>query len=48
MGEWLRALLSRAHVNTAVVTLAWKMARIIWAELRTGLPFDLKAMPSAA
>ena len=47
MGEWLRGLLSRAHMNTAVVALAAKIARIIWAVLRTGRPFDLKAMPSA-
>jgi transposase len=43
MGEWLRGLLSRAHMNTAVVALAAKMARIIWAVLRSGRPFDLKA-----
>lgn len=48
MGEWLRGLLSRAHKNTAIVALAAKMARIIWAVLRTGRPFDLKAIPSAA
>lgn len=47
MGEWLRGLLSRAHMNTAVVALAAKMARIIWAVLRSGQPFDLKAAPSA-
>jgi len=48
MGEWLRGLLSRAHKNTAIVALAAKMARIIWAVLRIGRPFDLKAIPSAA
>lgn len=48
MGEWLRGLLSRAHMNTAVVALAAKMARIIWAVLRSGRPFDLKATPSTA
>jgi transposase len=48
MGESLRGLLSRAHKNTAIVALAAKMARIIWAVLRTGRPFDLKAIPSAA
>lgn len=48
MGEWLRGLLSRAHKNTAIVALAAKMARIIWAVLRTGRPFDPKAIPSAA
>jgi transposase len=47
MGEWLRGLLSRAHPNTAVVALAAKMARIIWAVLRSGRPFDPKATLSA-
>jgi transposase len=47
LGEWLRGLLSRAHMNIAIVALAAKMARIIWAVLKTGRPFDLKAMPSA-
>jgi hypothetical protein len=32
----LRALLARAHKNTAVVALANKLARIAWAVLRTG------------
>ena len=36
LGEWLRALLARAHKNTAVVALANKLARIAWAVLRTG------------
>jgi hypothetical protein len=31
VGEWLRGLVSRAHANTAVVALAAKMARIVWA-----------------
>jgi len=48
MGEWLRGLLTRAHMNKAVVALAAKMARIIWAVLRSGRPFDLKPTPSAA
>jgi transposase len=34
VGEWLRGLVSRAHANTAVVALAAKMARIVWALLR--------------
>ena len=33
MGEWLRGLLSRAHMNIAIVALAAKMTRIIWAVL---------------
>jgi transposase len=31
LGAWLRALLARAHDNIAVVALAAKMARIVWA-----------------
>ena len=34
VGAWLRGLLSRAHLNTAVVALAAKMARTAWALLR--------------
>lgn len=34
LGAWLRGLLSRCHVNTVVVALAAKMARIVWAVLR--------------
>ena len=33
LGHWLRALLARAHKNTAVVALANKLARIVWAVL---------------
>ena len=47
LGEWLRGLLLRTHINTAVVALAAKMARIIWAVLRNGRPFELAATPSA-
>ena len=32
-GAWLRGLLARAHVNTVVVALANKLARIAWAVL---------------
>ncbi|QPC95554.1 IS110 family transposase [Mesorhizobium sp. INR15] len=46
LGEWLRGLLSRTHMNTAVVALAAKMARIIWAVLRSGRPFQMAALPS--
>ncbi len=31
VGAWLRALLRRAHPNVAVVALAAKMARTVWA-----------------
>jgi transposase len=34
LGAWLRGLLARAHATTAVVALAAKMARIVWALLR--------------
>ena len=34
VGAWLRGLLGRAHLNTAVVALAAKMARTVWALLR--------------
>lgn len=33
LGAWLRALSARAHVNTVVVALANKLARIAWAVL---------------
>lgn len=35
-GSWLRALLTRTHSNVAVVALAAKMARTVWALLRHG------------
>jgi len=43
LGAWLRGLLARAHVNTAVVALAAKLARIAWAVIRSGEKFDMKA-----
>lgn len=43
MGGWLRGLLARAHVNTVVVALAAKLARIICAVLRSGRKFELTA-----
>ncbi|WP_207100688.1 IS110 family transposase [Paracoccus shandongensis] len=36
LGAWLRSLSARAHKNVVVVALAAKLARIIWAVLRTG------------
>jgi transposase len=36
LGQWLRALLARAHKNTVVVALANKLARIVWAVLAHG------------
>jgi len=41
MGGWLRGLLARAHVNTVVVALAAKLARIICTVLRSGRKFEL-------
>jgi len=45
LGAWLRGLLARAHVNTAAVALAGKMARIAWALLRYGQVYS--AAPAA-
>jgi transposase len=47
LGSWLRGLLIRAHVNTAVVALANKLARIAWAVLRRGQKFDAGALRAA-
>ena len=40
VGAWLRALLMRAHPNVAVVALAAKMARTVWALLRHGRNYE--------
>jgi transposase len=44
LGRWLRGLLARAHANTAVVALAAKMARIVWALLRHGSVYQATAV----
>lgn len=44
LGAWLRGLLSRAHANTAVVALAAKMARIVWALLRYERNYEAAAV----
>jgi transposase len=44
MGAWLRGLLARAHSNTAVVALAAKMARIVWALLRHERTYEAAAV----
>ena len=44
LGQWLRGLLARAHANTAVVALAAKMARIVWALLRHGRVYEPAAV----
>ncbi len=41
LGGWLRGLLARAHVNTVVVGLAAKLARIVCAVLRSGQKFEV-------
>ena len=45
LGAWLRSLLARAHPNTAVVALAAKMARIVWALLHHGRSYEPMAAP---
>jgi transposase len=47
LGAWLRDLLARAHRNVAVVALANKLARIAWATLRHGSPFEPRWLASA-
>ena len=44
LGAWLRGLLARAHDNIAVVALAAKMARIVWALLRHERTYEAAAM----
>lgn len=44
LGRWARGLSGRVHRNIVVVALAAKVARIVWAVLRRGQPFD----PAAA
>jgi transposase len=48
LGAWLRELMTRAHVNVAVVALAAKLARIAWAVLRSGADYDRRAGATAA
>ena len=43
VGAWLRGLLSRAHANIAVVALAAKMARIVWALLHHKRTYQVTA-----
>jgi transposase len=47
LGGWLRGLLARAHVNTVVVALAAKLARIVCAVLRDGRKFEMLAAPAS-
>jgi transposase len=48
LGRWAKELMSRTHRNVVVVALANKLARIAWAVLRRGKPFDVKAVSVAA
>jgi len=48
LGGWLQGLLKRVHKNAAVVALANKLARIVWAVLRRGKAFDAAAACAAA
>ena len=41
---WAKELMSRTHRNVVVVALANKLARIAWAVLQRGKPFDVKAV----
>jgi transposase len=43
LGGWLRGLLARAHVNTAVVALAAKLSRIACTVLHSGKRFEMGA-----
>ena len=40
LGRWVRSMSQRAHKNVVVVALAAKLARIVWAVLRTERSFD--------
>lgn len=44
VGAWLRGLLARAHSNVAVVALAAKIARTVWALLRHGKVYNPDAL----
>jgi transposase len=41
LGRWITALIARVHINVAVVALANKIARIVWAVLAGGVRFDV-------
>ncbi|WP_198373700.1 IS110 family RNA-guided transposase [Roseomonas rosulenta] len=47
LGAWLRSLLARAHMNTVVVALAAKLARIVCAVLHSGKPFEVQVAKAA-
>jgi transposase len=41
LGRWVTALMGRVHINVAVVALANKIARIVWAVLARGVRFEM-------
>ena len=47
LGRWARALSERAHKNGVVVALAAKLARIVWAVLRNGRPYEASIAAAA-
>ena len=47
LGSWLRGLIARVHKNAAVVALANKLARIVWAVLRHGGKFNATGVAMA-
>jgi transposase len=47
LGRWVKGLMSRTHRNVVVVALANKLARIAWAVLQRGKPFDARAVSVA-
>lgn len=44
VGEWVRQMLTRSHINVVVVALAAKLARIAWAVLRRGRDYEHEAV----
>jgi len=46
LSQWVNQLIARRCIQKANVALAHKLARIIWAVLRTQQPFQLKVMPT--
>ena len=47
LGRWLRGLRARCHHNVVVVALANKLARIAWAVLASGRPFEAEKAAAA-
>jgi transposase len=47
LGRWAKGLLARVHQNVAVVALANKLARIVWAVLRRGGKFAAQGLAVA-